>query len=120
MSARTGARTADFGALFDAPDCSRIVERRTESIVAPQALFLMNDPLVAEIAASLARRVEAEVNAAGARERVARLYEIVLGRPATPQELEISFEFLADGKDASAWARYCHILLRTNEFAFVD
>src|ERR1700719_4134441 len=50
MSVRTGAKSAEFGPLFDAPDCSAIVERRTESIVAPQALFLMNDPLVTELA----------------------------------------------------------------------
>jgi len=120
MSTRTGTKTAEFGPLFDAPDCSRIVERRTESIVAPQALFLMNDPLVAELAASLARRVDAEIKSADSRERATRLYEIALGRPPAQQEMEIALNFLADGADAGAWARYCHILLRTNEFAFVD
>ena len=50
MSVRTGAKAAEFGPLFDAPDCGAVVERRNVSTVAPQALFLLNDPLVIELA----------------------------------------------------------------------
>ena len=61
MSVRTGAKAADFGPLFDGPDCSAIVERRKQSTVAPQALFLMNDPFVLDLAAALAERIAREI-----------------------------------------------------------
>ena len=64
MSTRTGAKTSEFGPLFDAPDCGAIIEQRTHSTVAPQALFLMNDPFVIDLATSLAKRVTEEVSAA--------------------------------------------------------
>jgi hypothetical protein len=119
MAVRTGAKAAEFGPLFDAPDCSGIVERRTESIVAPQALFLLNDPLVADLARALAERITREVPGGMARDRIVRLYEIAVGRPPTTEEVEIGSTFLAEPA-ADAWARYCHLLMSTNEFVYVD
>jgi len=123
MSARTGAKTADFGPLFDAPDCSAIVERRNESVVAPQALFLLNDRLMIDLAVDLGARISREIPKSTPRERIDRLYEITLGRLPTPAETEIGLRFLADHADragADAWRRYCHLLLCTNEFIYVD
>ena len=119
MSVRTGAKAAEFGPLFDAPDCSGIVERRTESTVAPQALFLMNDPLVSELATALAERVAREASATNPRERIRRLYEITLGRPPVDEEIDVGLKFLGEGKD-EGWVRYCQLILSTNEFLYVD
>src|SRR5262249_24045643 len=54
------ARTnrSELGPLFDAADASMHVERRTVSTVAPQALFLMNDPRIDDAAARITRRPE--------------------------------------------------------------
>ena len=41
-----GPGTSDFGRLFDRADPGSIVGRRGESVVAPQALFFLNDPFV--------------------------------------------------------------------------
>ena len=120
MSVRTGVKTAEFGALFDAPDCSGIVERRNESIVAPQSLFLMNDPLVTSLARSLAERVAAEVNTGTDRERIRRLYEITLGRLPTDEEIDVGTELLASTIQPDNWTGYCRLILSTNEFMFVD
>ncbi|HEY4263187.1 MAG TPA: DUF1553 domain-containing protein, partial [Schlesneria sp.] len=60
MAVRTGTK-ADFGPLFDVADCTGIVERRFESIVAPQALFLMNDPFVIELSGALSQRIKHDV-----------------------------------------------------------
>ena len=54
MSARTGANTSEFASLFDGADPGSIVEKRTESIIAPQALFFLNDPFVSDQAKALA------------------------------------------------------------------
>ena len=120
MSVRTGTKTAEFGPLFDAPDCSGIVERRNESIVAPQALFFLNDPLVSSLADSLAERVAMEANPGSDGDRIRRLYAITLGRLPTDEEFEIGMSLLADATQPDRWASYCRLILSTNEFMFVD
>jgi Protein of unknown function (DUF1553) len=120
MAVRTGTKTAEFGALFDAPDCSGIVERRTESIVAPQALFLMNHPLMTELATALAERVSREIVGGNDRERIRRIYEITLGRPPVETELDVGLRFLAAQPQPITWVSYCRLILCTNEFMFVD
>jgi hypothetical protein len=137
MAVRTGAKAAEFGPLFDAPDCSGIVERRTESITAPQALFLINDPLMTDLARGLAERVLREAVDGTRQDQIRRLYEITLGRLPLGTEIELALEFLGEDRDngaagrpskphggvapaADAWVRYCHLLLCTNEFLYVD
>jgi hypothetical protein len=125
---------AEFGPLFDAPDCSGIVERRTESIVAPQALFLLNDRLVTELTKALAERVAREVPGGTERERIGRLYAIALGRLPMVAEVDVGLQFLGGAEQVArsgdsptlaesateAWVRYCHLLVCTNEFMYVD
>jgi hypothetical protein len=119
MAVRTGTK-ADFGPLFDVADCTGIVERRFESIVAPQALFLMNDPFVTELAGALSQRVKCEFNEDDDRKRIHRLYEITIGRPPKATEIEIGLQLLAEPGRENPWASYCQIVLCTSEFLFVD
>ena len=119
MSIRTGVQGAGFGPLFDAPDCGAIVERRGQTTVAPQALFLMNDDWVFELAQSLAERILREAPA-DFQARVDRLYRVTLGRSPTLDEVKVGRELLVDGGDLAAWSRYSHILLCANEFIYVD
>ena len=60
MSVRTGPSSSDFGRLFDRADPGSIVAERGQSIVAPQALFFLNDPFVGDLARALAARVARE------------------------------------------------------------
>jgi hypothetical protein len=122
LSARTGANTADFGRLFDRADPGAIVAQRGESVVAPQALFFLNDPLVSDLSRALAARVIREAPA-GAEARIRRLYALALGRPPTPAELELGRRLLAPAGDhpgIDPWERYCHLILCTNEFVYLD
>jgi hypothetical protein len=120
MSVRTGAKAAEFAPLFDGPDCSAIVEQRSQSTVAPQALFLLNDPFVMELAGALAERVAREVPSAHDLARIDRIYRIAIGRGPSLDELEIARELLGKQPDAEAWSRYCHVVLCTNEFIYID
>ena len=120
MSSRTGAKTADFSLLFDGPDGGGIIERRNQSIVAPQALYLLNDPLLDDVSAALAARLAREAPSGGDEERIALLYELAFGRAPTAAEIEIGQQLLADSTVTDAWARYCRIILCTNEFLYVD
>jgi hypothetical protein len=120
MSVRTGAKAADFNPLFDGPDCSAIVEQRSQSTVAPQALFLLNDPFVMDMAGALAERVAQEVPSVEQEPRIDRVYQIAIGRPPTAAEIEIARDLLGQQPDADAWTRFCHVILCTNEFIYVD
>jgi hypothetical protein len=119
LSARTGANTSDFGRLFDRADPGSIVGQRGQSVVAPQALFFLNDPLVGDLARALAARVAREVPA-GSEARIRRLYALALGRPPTGPELDLGRKLLAQAGDADPWERYCHLILCTNEFVYLD
>ncbi len=120
MTSRTGAKTADFNSVFDGPDGGGIIERRNSSIVAPQALYLLNDPLLDDVSAALAARVAREVPSGHDDERIARLYELALGRAPTPAEFDIGRLLIVDPAVKDAWARYCRVVFCTNEFVYVD
>ena len=123
MSARTGAQTSDFGPLFDRADCGAIVGQRTTSTVAPQALFMMNDPFVIEQAKALAVRVRHESGDDPA-EAIRRIYNISLGRSPSPEEIDIGLEIVSprdsNSTEIDVWIRYCLVILCTNEFIYVD
>ena len=112
---------------FDFPDPTMPTGSRNATVVAPQALLMMNDELVMDSAREFARRVLRHSNAA--ERRVALAYEMAVGRhPQTP-ETERALTFVdkwkaagtAQGDEAelSAWAMFCHSLMAGNEFIYV-
>jgi Protein of unknown function (DUF1553)/Protein of unknown function (DUF1549)/Planctomycete cytochrome C len=108
-----------FGPLFDSADPTAPVDRRTITTVAPQALFLMNNPFVLEQTHALAKRI----TSAGEDEkvRVRFAYQVLYGRDPLAQEERIGLEFLKRGHSSDkAWDEYCQVLLCANEFLYVD
>jgi hypothetical protein len=122
MTIRSATKPNGFNVVFERPDPALISDHRSESILATQALFLLNDPFVNAQAKALAQRVEMEVATPDADARIRHLYRLVQGRPPTPRELEIGRELVRQAPPANynALERYCHLLLCTNEFLFVD
>ena len=120
MSVRTGAKTADFNSLFDGADGGGIIERRGQSIVAPQALFLLNDVWLDQVSAALAARLMRETPASNDEDRIRLLYEIALGRNPTSMEVEIGLQLVSDASEGISWDRYCRLILCSNEFIYVD
>ncbi|MEP6663399.1 MAG: DUF1553 domain-containing protein, partial [Verrucomicrobiota bacterium] len=119
---------ATYQFLFDAADPTAVVDKRLDSTVAPQALFLMNHPFVAAQTKSLTERI-GKLPRASERGKIQWLYENLYGRPPTPPEIEIGAEVLAqaraEAKDKAdseqlAWEKYCQLLLCANEFIYVD
>ena len=108
---------ATYQSLFDAADPNAIVEQRNISTVAPQALFLLNNPFVLEQAKAVAERLRSEApgEATG---KVQWLYRVLYGRSATEHELRLASSMLHDGEND--WLDYCHLLLCANEFAYID
>ncbi len=109
---------SDYRALFDAADASAIVEKRNDSIVAPQALFLMNHPFVIERAKQLAARVEKEAPGEDPATKIDWLYRTLFARPPAADEIDIGKSLVAS--NGNGWPAYCHILLCANEFMYVD
>jgi hypothetical protein len=118
QSARTGANTSDFGRLFDRADPGSIVAQRGQSASAPQALFFLNDKFVTTIARELAARVVREAPQ-GDEARIRFLYTLILGRPPTPVERDVGIKLLST-EAGNSLERYCHLLLCTNEFLYLD
>jgi hypothetical protein len=123
------ANRSGFGALFDAADASIHVEKRTTSTVAPQALYLLNGPLVLDSVHHLVSRPE--VAGGEPKERVQALYRAIFGRKATEEEVALGCRAVealaAEGARPSGgaapvgpWEAYVQALLLSNEFLFVD
>jgi len=82
-------------ALFDAPDDKATSPRRTETTVAPQALFMMNSPFVRRRAGNMAWRLLGDAKATDT-DRVKRAYQLTYGRPPTEAEVRTALSFVAD------------------------
>jgi cytochrome c553 len=101
-----------FYRYFDFPGSDAHTPDRQETIVAQQALYLMNNGFVMEQATAAANRTNDIDDAA---RRIEALYHIVFGRPATADEQALGLAFVrsqpadestaaADGRaSASAW-----------------
>jgi len=126
----TRTSLSGLGPLFDAANPAMHVERRTVSTVAPQALFLLNDPSIAEAAKQVTQRSEISAEPDLAR-RIELLYKLVLGRVPSAREIEIGRTFVERTAEplqrepgstelAEPWAVYVQALLLSNEFLFLD
>ncbi|GMV99185.1 MAG: hypothetical protein AMXMBFR84_03240 [Candidatus Hydrogenedentota bacterium] len=106
--------------LFDGADPTSVVPKRAESIVSPQALFLLNNEFIAKLADALAKSVESQ--GADLPALVDVLYQRLYARPATPKDIEIAQRLLTGlGYPASeSLVAYAQVLVSANEFMFVD
>lgn len=109
-------KTDITAAIFDGPDSKAIVPSRAETTTAPQALFLMNNPLVGETSKQLAAQLTKDTSLTTDNQRAERLWLLTLGRPPEAEEVEIALSFVAK----HSWERLIHSLLGTNEFSYVD
>ena len=113
---------------FDYPQMNPNCLERRDSTVAPQALHLMNNGMVQQLSEDFARRLEREAGPDRAKQ-VERAYLAALGR--FPSDAERRLALAALGKFAAAWgskpdanlralASFCHALMNSAEFVYVD
>jgi|SRR5579871_1909651 len=76
---------------FDLPAMSPNCVDRSISVIAPQALHMMNDSMIEQLAAAFAERVSKEAGA-DPQKQVERAYWIALSRPPTVEERRASVE----------------------------
>ncbi|MDP7206575.1 MAG: DUF1553 domain-containing protein, partial [Pirellulaceae bacterium] len=114
--------------LFDWPDAMQGIGTRERSTVAPQALAMLNSPIIRDLATKFAGRVHPGENTPVA-EAIDRAYRIALGRPATTEETTTMTEFIerqktlrGDDPNAESLAvrDFCHLVLCLNEFVYIE
>ncbi len=111
--------------LFDFGDATTTGEGRASTNVAPQALFMMNSQFVAERAEGLTKLLLAGAGASSddAR-RIERAYLLLLGRKPTQEETTEALGYVGAvapaGPATERLQSFCHILLSSNEFLYVD
>ncbi len=102
-------------AAFDFPDPNASAESRMVTVGPMQRLFFLNSAFVAEQSKALAARLSELANED--RERIAKAYVLLYGRPAAEEEIRLGLEFL-NAKPA-AWPQYAQVLLTAAEFSAV-
>ncbi len=115
---------------FDAPKPASTRGRRDTTNVPAQALTLLNDPFVIEMAARWARRAIAEGQPP--EQRIAALFVRAMGRPITPDETEAANAFVEAlasehrvpvreiGSHARTWQDFIQSLFCMKEFIYVE
>jgi len=106
---------------FDFPSPMQTQESRTDSIVAPQALFVMNSPFVVEQAQGVVDFLQ--LNETMSREdRIQVIFNRVLQR--SPAENEITridrFADIEKNRKVNPWPLLAQSLFMSNEFLYVD
>ena len=111
--------------LFDFGDATTSTETRSETNVAPQALYMMNSKFVAALSGVLAKQLLQ--TGSSDEQRVERAWVRVLGHGPNAEELRNGLQYLAgfpapkanDGRRLLAWTSYCRSLIASNDFMYV-
>ena len=111
-------------AAFDFASPSTSNGDRGATMVAPQALFMLNSDLVDQASAGFAARLVQRTSGDDA-ERIGLAHEIAFSRPSEPGEIESWNAFLdryeaATGDRSAAWKAMCRILIASNEFLYIQ
>ena len=107
---------------FDLPAMNPNCLERSESIVAPQALHLLNNSMVHELAASFAERVRREAGVDPGRQ-VEQAYWLAMSRAPNPEEQAASLAALAQFEQVSkadGLKKFCHTLMNSASFIYID
>ncbi len=118
----------DLFQLLDFPDPAVSSSARATTVVAPQALLMLNSEFVLQSAADFADRILSESDDDD--QRLARLYVMAYGREASTDERKADHQFLtnvtqslndpdANQRRRQAWSTLCQVILAGNEFIYV-
>ncbi len=110
--------------VFDMPDTHESCARRNNTVTPSQSLELLNNELTLDWARSLAARISNDTGITP-EAQVDRAYRLAYARTPTGEERRAALAFLdrqtAIVKDRNvALADFCHALLNSNEFLYVN
>ncbi len=119
-----------FMLTFDTPAPFSSMGKRNVSNVPAQALILLNDPLVVELARDWGKRALESISdheGDAKAERITWMYVSGFGRRPAKQELDAATAFVetqaskreTTTEDPDIWASFAHALVNTKEFIFL-
>jgi hypothetical protein len=106
---------------FDLPDSTMSNGDRDSTVVAPQALFMMNSSVILNHSRIMAESLKGDPS-----ERVKTAYQRALSRPATATEIDQALSFISKmqkewkGDELKAWQSFCKSLLASSEFIYLN
>jgi hypothetical protein len=121
-----------FLQTFDFPDSIVSCGRRDSTVVAPQALTLLNSPEAIRFAEAMAGRVHAADGVERTLRAIESAFQLALQRRPGDNEREAAREFLArhvekhtatgagDQAERLAVVDFCRAMLNLNEFVYID
>ena len=105
---------------FDYPDPTMPTGSRNSTVIAPQALIMMNAPVVMECGTRLAAKLAPLPDDS---QRMEQAYTLIYSRPPTEHEkadaLALLHDFSTTEKPERAWALLCQTLFAANEFIYL-
>jgi cytochrome c553 len=116
--------------LLDFPDPAVSSSNRATTVVASQALLMLNSNLVMQAASEFADHLLSE--STDDNQRLSQMYVIAFGREPTTDEQQADQAFLtraaktqstdsdANTRRKQAWSTLCHVVLAANEFIHVQ
>ena len=104
---------------FDTPDLHNSCHARDVTTTPLQALTMMNGEWVLSRAERFADYLQ-NLESDGVEERIVTAYEVALGRVPEIEEMQLAQGFLGESANSEAWTDFCHILINTNEFIYIN
>lgn len=106
---------------FDAPESFGSVPVRNQTTTATQALLMINGEWTLKRAGALAERVRKKIKGADPRALVEAVYRLAYGRAVHSDELDEAVRFLTRDENLDAnFVDFCHVILNSSEFLYVD
>ena len=113
---------------FDVANPNACTAKRPETTVPQQTLFALNSEFIQDRAVKIAT-LSRSASEQSLSQRIESLFQIILGRKPTPQEIQLATQFLESPQLPSEsqspdperpWVQLTHALLASNEFIFID
>ena len=107
----------NFLQSFDVDDGRAPCPVRTQTVTAPQGLFMMNSPEIEKASTMFAERLKSESN--GEPSKAVELgYRIALSRPPSPNEKDAALTYV--GTDTSRMKNLAWLLFNLDEFIYIQ
>ncbi|WP_345685401.1 PSD1 and planctomycete cytochrome C domain-containing protein [Novipirellula caenicola] len=108
--------------VHDFPDPTQHSPARMPTVTPLQGLYTLNGPLLEQQAESMAERLQ-KSDSATTVQKIGDLYQRLFSRGPHDHELRLAIEYIGNdppAQQSDRWQQYVHVLLATNEFAFID
>ena len=108
--------TPNFLQTFDVDDGRVPCPLRTQTVTAPQSLFLMNSPEIETASKLLAKRIRLE-SGGDLGKAIQLAYQLTVARPPTEFETDRALDYLQN--DVGRFKQLCWLLFNLDEFIYV-